>query len=282
MTSESVTNLLATQVPQPSSANALHEVMRFLRVVRFRLSYVITAILVVALLGILYYSTAPRIYQAKAAVLVSQSGNDVWNASMTGNEMRDSFIPTYEKLFTSPTVMDAAVKRLVSMPPEARIDVAHLPQEKWAEGILLNFNAANTRRTNIIELTYRSKSPQAAEAVLQAILDSYLDFMEKTYRDVSVEIANLLDDKIKENDKQFEDAQKQLLEIKKASGIVIREKDNFVHPLVQRVIELNQAKLEVQKERIDLEATARIHSGRRRPKTRSAPVSFASRTKCRT
>src|SRR5688572_12256178 len=122
MSSESATNILGQQSTRtPSTENALHEVMRFLRVVRFRMSYVITAVLIVALLGILYYSTATRIYQAKAAVLVSQSGSDVWNASMTGNEMRDSFIPTYEKLFTSPTVMDAAVKKLVNMPAEARV-----------------------------------------------------------------------------------------------------------------------------------------------------------------
>ena len=52
---------------------------------------------------------------------------------------------------------------------------------------------------------------------MQAVLDSYLDFMEKTYRDVSVEIATLLDVKLKENDKQFEQAQKELLEIKRQS-----------------------------------------------------------------
>jgi succinoglycan biosynthesis transport protein ExoP len=257
MSSEPVTNPLSahTAAQPPSTKDALYEVMRFLRVMRFRMSYVVTTVLVVALLGVLYYATATRIYQAKAAVLVSQSGSDVWNASMTGDDMRDSFIPTYEKLFSSPTVMDAAVKRLTSLPPESRIDFNHLPRDKWAEAILANFSASNSRRTSIIELTYQSKSPQAAEAVLQAILDSYLDFMERTYRDVSVEIATLLDVKIKENDKQFEDAQKQLLDIKRQSGIVIRDKDNFVHPLVQRVVELNQAKLQVQKERIDLEAT---------------------------
>src|SRR5690349_3154051 len=123
MSADSSKTILESQnTSGPSTAEALHEVLRFLRVVRYRGAYVITALIVAGLLGTLYYATATRIYQANASVLVSQTGSDVWNASMTGEEGRDSFIPTYEKLFTSPTVLDAAVVKLAALPPEARVD----------------------------------------------------------------------------------------------------------------------------------------------------------------
>jgi capsular exopolysaccharide synthesis family protein len=256
MTAEPAKIGMESHAPSHSSAaEALHEVLRFIRIVRYRTGFVVTSLVVAGLLGALYYATATRIFQANAAVLVSQSGSDVWNASMAGDEMRDSLIPTYEKLFSSPVVLEAAVAKLSTLPAAARVDLQHLPRDKWADGLVKNFTARNTRRTNIIELTYRSKSHEAAEAVLDAILSSYAEFMEKTYRDVSTEIHGLLHVKLNENQKEVDRAQQELLAIKRQIGIVIRDKDTYIHPIVQRVMEINLAKLEVQKQRIELEAT---------------------------
>ena len=60
----------------------------------------------------LYYATAPRIYEARASVLVMQAGKDVWSARSSADGPRGSLIPTYEKLFSSEVVLDGALFRL--------------------------------------------------------------------------------------------------------------------------------------------------------------------------
>lgn len=243
------------QVSADATVDALQAVVRFLRVLRFRKNYLITALFVAGLLGIIYYSTVTRIYEATASVLIIQSG-DAFNASMSAESSRELLIPTYEKLFTSPVVLDNALQKLAGLPAKLRIDVADLPRDKWAETIKISLTARRARQTNIVDLAYRSKSPDSAEAVLQVILEAYVEFMEKTHKDVSVEIASLLDVKLKENQIELDKAQEGLLEIKKQAGIVVEQNEKYVHPIVQGVIELNQARIEAQKQRLELEATA--------------------------
>jgi len=111
---------------QDSANDAVQAALRFLRVIRYRKSYIITSLVVASLMGGLYYFTATRIYQATAQLLITQSGADVWNTSMSAGSQQDSLILTYERLFTSAVVLDGAVQRLAQLAPEARIDVAAL------------------------------------------------------------------------------------------------------------------------------------------------------------
>ena len=105
-------------------------------------------------------------------------------------------------------------------------------------------------------MTYHSKSPQAAEAVVRAIVDSYIDFVEKTHKDVSVELVELLERRTQGNGRNTLNAEAdELLAIKTRAGVVVREGAEIVHPLVQRVIELNKTLVEVQKNRLQLDAT---------------------------
>ena len=57
--------------------------LHFLRVVRYRQSVVVTALVVSVLLGILYYATATRLFQSKASLLVLQTGADVTSTAMS-------------------------------------------------------------------------------------------------------------------------------------------------------------------------------------------------------
>ena len=172
-----------------SVADAVVAIMRFLRVLRYRKSYVMTSVAVACLLGAFYYFTATRIYKATASLLITQTGGEMWNTSTSPQGSRDALTPTYERLFSSAVVLDGAIQRLIAMPPTARIDLAGLSREDWREGLRGSLSANAVRGTSIIELSYRSKSPDAAEAVVDAVVQSYLDFMAKNHKDVSVEVA---------------------------------------------------------------------------------------------
>ena len=175
------TSYRATDEPEAqSSAEVVHAIMRFLRIVMHRKMYVISSVVVVGLLGALYYFTATRIYQADAQLLIQQSGPDVWSPTMTAEGNRQALIPTYERLFSSSSVLEGAIERLLKAAPETRVDFATAPREKWVEALRDRLTARGIRRTNVIEISYRSKSPKAAEAVVEAVVESYLDFMAKT------------------------------------------------------------------------------------------------------
>lgn len=238
-----------------AAADALHALLRFLRILRYRISYLITSLTVAALLGALYYFTATRVYEASASLLVTQNGNDVVNGPTALNGPTDAFIPTFERLFSSAKVLEGALDELTRKPAQFRIDLAGLPREKWVSVLRGNLTARSVRRTSVIELTYRSKSPEAAQAAVDAIVSSYMKFVDKTHKDVSVELVQLLENERQETARKLDEVQQKLLTIKRNAGVVVRDGVDVVHPLVQRVAELNKTLVEVQKNRLQLEAS---------------------------
>jgi succinoglycan biosynthesis transport protein ExoP len=242
---------------QPSSAAELiHSTLRFARLLYQKRMYVIASLAVTGLLGVLYLGTAPRIYQANAAVLVTQLGNDQANA-WTADTMRESAIPTFEKLFTYPVVLENALAKLEKQPPIARLDLEEIPRDRWVTTLRDNLRAAAARRTNIIDLSYRSRSRESAERVLRAIVDSYLEFIEKNHKNLSLEYVTILEQKRQEKEEELKHTQDRLLEVQRQAGdLGIRAANQVTHPLVQRVVKLNEAYVEVQKQRLQLEALA--------------------------
>ncbi|MHB0959430.1 MAG: polysaccharide biosynthesis tyrosine autokinase [Pirellulaceae bacterium] len=249
-----------------AAADTIQATLRFCRVLRYRKSYLIMSLAVASLLGAYYYFTATRIYRASASLLVSQTGNDTWNTSMASGGGMDTFVLTNAKLLSSAVVLEGASNELATLPPRMRVDLEGIAREDWLDALRTNLSAQVVRRTNVIELTYRSKTAEAAAAVVEAIVKSYQKFVEETHKDVSIELVAILDAERQKTAEKLELSQKRLLEIKQQAGIVIREGADIVHPIVQRVIELNKTLLEVQQNRLQLEASlaalhAAIHRG---------------------
>ena len=129
-----------------NTQNALHAALRFVRVVRYRKSYVVAALLVAAALGTVYYVTATRVYQATAAVLVLQSSESVFQSSSSVDDRSQALIPTYERLFSSSPVLKGAVEQLRKLPADVLIDFEKVSPDDW-EGVLrANVSAKSARR----------------------------------------------------------------------------------------------------------------------------------------
>lgn len=236
------------------STDVVHSTLRFLRMLNHRKRYIIAALLVTSALGVFYYLKKTPLYEAAAAILVTQTSPDVWNAASVANQQVDRSGPTYVRLFKSTPVLTGAANQLAKMPPQARVDLAQQPREDWIGVLSEHLDAGLIRNTNIIELTYRSKAPQAAEAVVAAIVDSYMDFMKKNHQDISVELLEVLNKEHQQVQTQL--AQKKLreLDLRRAAGDLGLTNEETVHPVVQRVVSLNQSLIEVQKARLQLEA----------------------------
>ena len=86
---------------EPSSADAVHAVMRFARVVLHRKTYVFSSLVLAGLLGGLYYFTATRIYQANAQLLILSTGAETWSPNMRSAGDQDAVSYTHLTLPTN-------------------------------------------------------------------------------------------------------------------------------------------------------------------------------------
>src|SRR5262245_14929705 len=99
-------------VGSSSAAELVQAMMRFFRLMQHRKMYLLTYLAIAGLLGTIYLATAPKTYQANAALLVTQIGPDTWNTSITPDSAQEASIPTFEKLFSYPVVLNEAIQKL--------------------------------------------------------------------------------------------------------------------------------------------------------------------------
>ncbi len=241
--------------PEPySTAHVVHALVQFGVAVRHRMSVVILSLLVCALLGGLYFATATRYYGAKAQLLVLQSGDDVSTSMTAQGNRQQSLMPTYEPLFTSAKVLDVAIASLL---PEDRIDLVNAPRERWVEMLQKEVTAKSIYNSNIIEISYSSKDPGAAVAVVNAVVKSYLAFMDETHKGTAGEIIKLLTKEKDDLTERLGRKEEERQEIRTQLGMVgtLGTNREVLHPLVQRAVSFNEALIETQKQRVSMEAS---------------------------
>ncbi len=242
---------------EPSDLQSLtqlaHAVLRIVLAIRYRKNLVAVILTTAALLGGLYYFTAPRIYSSKASLLVSQAGRNSLDTSLTGDEVsRQSNMPTFENMLRSTKVLEGALKNLNS---DDRVDLAGMPQELTVSGLSNNLFAKTIRNTSIIEVEYRSKSPQAAKNVVEAIIQSYLDFMDQMRKGTAGEISRVLTQERGKLAEKLNTKQEELLIARKNfADMGFRSEGKTLHPMVQRAVYFNDALIAAQKERVELDA----------------------------
>ncbi|MDG2380186.1 MAG: polysaccharide biosynthesis tyrosine autokinase [Pirellulaceae bacterium] len=237
-----------------SQTHLVHAAMRLLRTIRHRKMNVIVSLLAACLLGGLYYATASRRHAASMSLMLMYQGNE--DALPGTDSYRRGMLPTYERLLYSSVVLDRAAEQIALLSPTDQADVYDLPREKWVETLRANLAANAIRSTNFIEVRYLSRDNQAAVSVLNAIVQSYLDFIDDNQRDVATEIVTILDKGRSDVAKQLAAKEQLLLRAKREIGdLGFRDGSTITHPLVHNVVKINEALLEVKKDRMRLEAS---------------------------
>ncbi|MEM8946997.1 MAG: polysaccharide biosynthesis tyrosine autokinase [Planctomycetota bacterium] len=236
--------------PSASTNEFITLVFRLLRIFRYRKRVILSTLYCFLLAGGAYYFLAPRYYQSSAKLLIIEQKIDqlsaVGETDNTGNTMA-----THRELVMSPVVIKNAIKRLA---PEHRVDLHGKVPREWVRTITKGLGANITRKTNIIDVYYRSLDPKAAAAVVNAVIQSYLDFVEKNHKgEASAKIIALTTDREK-IERDLDEKQKQLQQTRQSIGhLSTSSEDGIVEPLIQRAIHLNDAFLAAQEKRLDLQ-----------------------------
>lgn len=241
--------------PGQSTTHIVHAAMQFAWAIRQRMHLVVMSLVVCGLLGGLYYATATRYYAAKAELLVMQTGESTMSPALRaqGTE-QGNLMPTFQNLLVSDKVIKGAIAR---MPPELRrIDLPDEARPKWVAIVKQHLDARAVHQTNIITVQYRSKDPEAAVQMVNALVESYLEFMERMHQGTAADIVRVLTTEKDELRKQLAEKEEELRELNEELGSLDMGLDNrSTHPLVKRAIAFNESLIDVQKKRVNLAAS---------------------------
>ncbi|MCG8448233.1 MAG: polysaccharide biosynthesis tyrosine autokinase [Pirellulales bacterium] len=237
--------------PVAESANDLIPMaMRLLRVIRYRKKVVFITLYCFALAGIVYYLLATRLYRSSAKLLIVEQKIDQLSA-VGDHDSIGNTMATHRELVISPVVIEQAIQRLT---PQHRVDLQGQPPRSWTSTIADGLSAKVTRKTNFIEVGYRSRNPEAAAAVVSAVIQSYLDFVEKNHKGAAGEILTVLTDERDQLQADLNQRQIELQQCRQQVGhLAISSTDGVVDPMIQRAIRLNEALLDVKEKRLELQ-----------------------------
>jgi polysaccharide biosynthesis transport protein len=236
-----------------STTHIAHTLLRMVLAVRYRKNLVVAVMAAAALLGGLYYATATRRYAAKAGLLITQTGRDHLNTSMTNEEsQRQNNMPTFENMIRSAKVLEGALKELT---PTDRIDLADQAPELSIGALQSNLTAKAIRSTSILEVSYKSKDPQVAVNVVRAVVQSYLNLMDRIHKGTAGDISRMLTKERAELAEKLSRKQSELLECRRHfADMGFRADGKTLHPMVQRAVYFNDALIAAQKQRVESEA----------------------------
>lgn len=238
----------------------VHSMLRLVLSIRYRKNLVIAVMVASAFLGGLYYMTATRLYSSKAVMLVSQNGRDQLDTSIANDEStRQNTMPTFEGIVRSAKVLEGALGKLG---PADRIDFEGASTEACVRALQGNLTSKVVRATSILEVNYSSKDPQVAANVINAVVQSYLDFMDRIHKGTAGEMSRVLTNERNAVADKLARKQDELLTIRRnLADLGFRSDSKILHPMVQRAVYFNDALIGVQKERVEYEAAlAALHS----------------------
>jgi capsular exopolysaccharide synthesis family protein len=179
-------------------------------------------------IGVLYYAQKRPVYQSGAKILVVK--RNAGALPVAGGDPRltvfEDFVSTHLELLTSPVIVERAVKKrnLGALPSLAGGDPGGVIRA-GLQAFRTPPKDASTPPNNIINLSYRGGDSADAEEVLQAVIDSYRDFLDETYQNVSTTTLKLI---TKARDELRRDAtakEKKYSEFRKTSPLLGRGAD---------------------------------------------------------
>jgi polysaccharide biosynthesis transport protein len=242
-----------SDVENISTARMVQSALRFFLAVRYRKNLVIAVLAAAALLGGLYYATAPRRYSSKAALLVTQTGHDKLDTSITNEQsQRDNAMATFENLVRSDKVVEGALKNLMAAD---LTELAGLPHDRQVATMKQNLTAKGLRSTSILEVSYNADSPQAAVNIVQAVVQSYLDFMDTMHKGTANELNRMLTQERNEIEEKLTSKQSDLLQTRRRfADMGIASDNKTLHPTIQTAVSFNDALTTAKRQRAEHEA----------------------------
>ena len=235
---------MSTDLPQPNrsldeapTTATLTRIVRFLHVVRVRKGLLVTSLFVAVLLGGLYYATAPRLYESNSRLYVLQMGSNVLDETGESQGGVRENMANYQGVLTSDLVLEEVLQKL---PAKHRIDLKDVPRSKWISTLRKHLGVSAPRRTNLIDVRYRSRDPQTAAAIVNHVVDTYLKLMREIHKSSASEDVEFLTQKRETLDAETNKINAEMITLKRQMQIISGPDNQNINPAAERLQELNK------------------------------------------
>lgn len=173
-----------------------------LGIVRRRYHLIALGIFVGVTLATIYFVNQVPIYESKLAVLVGQRSGEVANTGVNNGakdmaSMQEDVLSTHMELFASPKILKKAIR---DAGLSLKVDdlAGNLSVSKGGSGLAKN--------ASVLKATYQDPDPEVAAAALQAIFDSYQNYIDEQTSSVGNEAAELIARAQVQNEKALREA----------------------------------------------------------------------------
>ncbi len=234
-----------------SPSDLIHAFIRLYRTLTYRKHLVVGSVVTCVALGIAYFLTAPRYYQSTAELMISDRKADELT-SMGEQIANENLMANQQKLVVSPVVIRNA---LAELPEQYLIDLARVPRRDWISNLASRLSAGVSRKGSLVEVSYRSRDPEAAAAIVSGVVNAYLAFVDQMHEGSAGETIKVNTDQLATTEADITSTQQELLSLRQRVGhLALGEQDDAIDPIVQRALKLNESWIEAQQRRLELAA----------------------------
>lgn len=211
--------------------------LRFLRSVRSRFYIVILSLIASLSLGAFYYVTAERKYSSSAKLLILKTGGEALDKDGNKPQGLQDKMPEFEHLLTSDSTLKETLR---SLPDDHRIDFIGVRQDKWLEEFRNKLSVSTIRRTNIMNVSFRSKDPTTAYAVVAEVLNSFINEVNRLHQDERSEDLKLLTQQRVSSERELVTKQQELRDLQAQTNEIFGSGSNAINTLTSRIQKLNE------------------------------------------
>jgi capsular exopolysaccharide synthesis family protein len=179
--------------------------------------------------GALYYVQRTPVYQSAAEVLVIKKRQDA--LPVTGMDPRlsafEDYLATHVALMRSPVIVERAIQK------EGLAGLQSLAEEGNATRTVIKWLTVTRDRetggtsNNIVKLSFRCSQPEECSKVLNAVINSYKDFLDEKYKNTSDETVKLITQARDVLQNKLGEKKAAYLEFRKNSPPILRNKEGF-------------------------------------------------------
>jgi capsular exopolysaccharide synthesis family protein len=256
-------------LPQESESEL--NIAEYLGMVRRHWKLVVVACLVCLTAAAVHYGITPKEYQATATIQIERRSLTPLNSAAQNpwleNYWNLEYYPTQYELLKSRGLAERVVRNLDLMldpafNPGAAPDLGKGPAASAAEdeatlGLLADrlrggLTVEPVRGTQLVQLSYRSSSPEFAARAANAFAESYIDLGVEARYATAGKASTFLSSQIESLKQEIEDKETQLQAFSRRSDIITLDPDANV--ILQRLESLNTSLIDAKKRRIEKEA----------------------------
>ncbi len=219
------------------SIDLMAGVLRFLRSVRSRLHFVVLSLVASLSLGAFYFITAERKYESSAKLLILQPGGEALEEEGHKSQGLQDKMPEYEHLLTGDSTLKDTLRNL---PDDHRIDFSGVKKEKWLEAFRGMLSVGTIRRTNIMTVSFRSKDPTTAYAVVHEVLHSFIEEVNRIQQDDGGEDLKLLSQQYASEEQVLKRHQQELRTLQSQTKNLFGVGDKAINTQFQRIQKLSE------------------------------------------